>query len=126
MLEHQERWEQPAVVPTILMVDSGANWVEPLTEGLEELGCLVLRATDGIEALLVTQVHSRPIHIVVLDGDAQNRALAQTLRAYRARMAPVFVSAKPIKALADECPAETVLAKIAQILKRPTARATHA
>ena len=125
-MPEQEPYEKPAGIPTILMVERDAKWVEPLTEGLEELGCLVLRAKDGIEALLIAQVHSRPIHFLVLEGDAQNRALAETLRAYRTKMEPVFVSPQAASGLSDESSAEIPLAKIREFLNRPKAKATHA
>src|SRR5262249_26487257 len=73
--------------PTILVATTSDATRDALAEQLGQDGYLVLTAVDALEALIVVQVHSRPINVLVTD----DQTLPGLLRPYRLAMHSVLV-----------------------------------
>ena len=77
-----------ASFPTVLVVTADGELRQTLLRRLEEKRCLVLQANDEDAAFRVTLVHSRPIHILLVDVSVDRfGTLAERLEPYRARNA---------------------------------------
>ncbi|MEO8594929.1 MAG: hypothetical protein ABI759_16535 [Candidatus Solibacter sp.] len=58
---------------------------------LQRDGYLVLESRDEDEAMDIIRLHSRPIHLMLIDESAYGRELAARLNQYRPQMQVVFV-----------------------------------
>jgi len=92
--ERVPRPAYPSNFPTVLVAAKSVELGQRLLEGIEEEKVLVLKARNQRELLGIVQLHSRPIHVVLLDIDIGER-MAAHLKRYRAKMHLVLVSGEP-------------------------------
>jgi hypothetical protein len=78
--------------PTVLVAVCANGLAKPLTLDLLSQGYFVLEARNEVDALEVVKIHSRPIHLMLADGNPQGRALAATVKQYRRQISIVFVA----------------------------------
>ena len=85
---------QPAkpAVQTILAVALRDSSYGSLVESLRRAGCLVLEAHDAASALEAVRMHSRTIHLMLIDSSIESRTLAAALKRFRPRMRVLFVA----------------------------------
>jgi hypothetical protein len=69
--------------PTILVV---YEMSAALVEALRVEGYFVLEASDRMEAISITRMHSRPIHLLLIGPSSNSRSLAGLLQQYRPKM----------------------------------------
>lgn len=89
--EFDKRNEFSSSVPTVLFAEHDRETCSSLVHRLRNDGCLVLEAQDGVEALEIARVHSRPIHLMVTGVDMDGRTLAATLKHFRPQMEVMFL-----------------------------------
>src|SRR4051812_42639056 len=78
--------------PTILVAEHDDGVRSPLVRHLQHQGYFVLVAHDPAEALEITRLHSRPIHLLLAEDGLDGRTLASTLKQYRPNMQVLFVT----------------------------------
>src|SRR5690242_10414728 len=81
-----------ASLPTVLAAELDTRYRDHLMGGLRKRGYIVLEARDSGEALDRIRIHSRHIHVLLVNGDPGGRDLAATLKPYRPDMEIMFVS----------------------------------
>ena len=104
-------------VPTILVVERDSR-LDGLVKSLQQMGCLILRAADGPEAIEIVRVHSRPIHLMVAVENVNSRSLSATLLPYRPHMQILFVARMVHTESAELSSFERALVRIQEILDR--------
>jgi CheY-like chemotaxis protein len=97
--------------PTILVAGNDGR-LRDMIRTLELGGYLVLKALDAADALRIVKVHSRLIHLLLMDVSLNGLALAETLT-YMPGMQLLVVTGD----------LETTLAQVRQLLKRPMQKA---
>ncbi|HTP36002.1 MAG TPA: hypothetical protein VMJ75_27695 [Candidatus Acidoferrales bacterium] len=106
----------PAPHPTILVAAVDNDMRCELTREFQRCGYLVLDAGSAENALQIVIGHSRPIHVMLLQLDGRDEALAARLSQYRPAMEIVLVPRSSERARsAQRCPSD-VLAKAHQVL----------
>ncbi|SPE23906.1 hypothetical protein SBA3_1040026 [Candidatus Sulfopaludibacter sp. SbA3] len=105
--------------PTILLAEDDGELRDCLLQDLRHEGYFVLLAQGGPEAIGVARLHSRPIQLMLTAESVDGRALAATLKQYRPKMQVLFVSRFPAKRTQDSLTADTVLAKVRELLRPP-------
>jgi hypothetical protein len=98
--------------PTIPMAENDEELRYGLAQRLRHDGYLVLEAEDMPGVLSVALVHSRPIHLLLMDPSMESRTLAATLEKYRPEMRVWFVKRHPHESRQDALPLETVLERV--------------
>jgi DNA-binding response OmpR family regulator len=78
--------------PTILVAEHDDGVRSPIVRHLQYHGYFVLVAHDAAEALEITRVHSRPIHLLLTGEGLDGRTLAATLKQYRPHMQVLFIT----------------------------------
>ena len=104
--------------PTALVAVDDREARNFLVDSLQQDNCLVLEAESVSRVLDVVRVHSRPIHVVLLDVEIGDHALAALLRRYRSELQVVFVPKSPNEGQRRAMELEGVLTTARQILKR--------
>jgi DNA-binding response OmpR family regulator len=106
-----KRLEERSGFPTILLAEDDNELRKALAHSLRQYGYLVLEAHDGPSALCIARIHSRPIHLLLMDVDIDSHTSA-SLRQYRPEMSVLYITRHPHEALQDALDKETVLAKV--------------
>jgi len=102
--------------PTVFVVDDSGSLCA-LTGRLRSKGYFVLES-DRTEAVTVARMHSRAIHLLLMDGSAESRTLAAQLRLYRAKMQVLFVALDDTQlSLPNVVPPEFVLERVRQFFE---------
>jgi len=105
--------------PTILVAEEDGGLREVLVRNLQQQGYLVLEASDGAEALDIARVHSRRIHLMLTDGDADGRTLAATLKQYRPDMQVLFVTRHAKESVRDLLAPDQALNRVRELVEPP-------
>jgi len=92
---------------TVLVTGDDAEFRSDLITHLRLAGYNVLEAHDGADAFHIATVHSRPIHLLIMDRSMEGSPLAARLRQYKMRV--LFVTK------ADEM--DKLLTKIGEVFK---------
>ena len=100
---------QPQPYPTVLVARDDDGLDGPLVHCLQRNGFHVLEADDWEHVFDVVRVHSRPIHLLLVDVSMDARV--PILKEHRSELQVVFVK-KPVDA-------DVVLAKVRQLLGSP-------
>jgi CheY-like chemotaxis protein len=106
--------------PTILVAEHDDKVRNPLVRHLQHQGYFVLVAHDATEALEITRVHSRPIHLFLTGEGLDGRTLASTLKLYRPSMHVLFVSRCVQLDLTDVGKTDTTLEQVRQCVQPPS------
>jgi len=77
-------------LPTILVAGSCPQ-VGDTVAALQRDGYLVLECRDESEAMNIVRLHSRPIHVMLIDESVYAHDLAARLNLYRPQMRVVFM-----------------------------------
>jgi CheY-like chemotaxis protein len=112
-----KRSEEKGGFPTILVAEEDVELRSALSHSLRQDGYLVLEAHDVPSALGIALVHSRPIHLLLIDVSMDNHTLAALLQQYRPEMRVLFVTRHPHEGLKDALAPETALAKVRAFFK---------
>lgn len=78
--------------PTILVAEHDDGVRSSLVRQLQHQGYFVLVAHDAAEALEITRVHSRPIHLLLTEDGLDGRTLASALKQFRPDMRVLFLT----------------------------------
>jgi DNA-binding NtrC family response regulator len=95
--------------PTVLVAHGDEGVRSTLVNSLRRNGFHVLEANDWVHVFDVVKVHSRPIHLLLVDVSMDARV--QILKEHRSELQVLFVK-KPVDA-------DDVLAKARQLLGSP-------
>lgn len=106
--------ERPAPYPTILIAAPNSDARRWLVNSLTDDNYLVLEADCDREVLRIATVHSRPIHVLLLDNHLIDEALMKRLQHIRPQ-AQIVILGQEADAGAPSTVA--VLAKARQLLK---------
>ena len=107
-------------IRTVLIVDDDRNVVAMLKQALTHIGCLVLSAGDGMEALARHEHQSDAIDLLITDLQMpymNGHELAERLLQQRPNLPIVFISGDPE---AETVPAELTSANLS-IMRKPFA-----
>jgi CheY-like chemotaxis protein len=110
-----KRSEENGSFPTILVAEEDDELRYALAHNLGHDGYLVLEAPDWPSALGIARVHSRPIHLLLIDVGMDNHTAL--LKQYRPEMRVFFVTRHPHEGLRDALAPETALAKVRAFFK---------
>ena len=102
----------PKSYPTVLVAEENTERRNALMHALCHGGYLVLEAHDEPSALLVITTHSRPIHLLLINGSMDHRPLADRLKEYRREMEVLFVGQDQHEALSDVLSPDFALANV--------------
>jgi DNA-binding response OmpR family regulator len=102
--------------PTILLAEDDNELRNALAHSLRQYGYLVLEAHDGPGALAIARIHSRPIHLLLIDVDMDDHT-SVFLKLYRPETSVMHITRHPNEALQDALGQETVLAKVQEFFK---------
>lgn len=108
--------------PTILVAEHENGVRSPLVRHLQHQGYFVLVAHDAAEALEITRVHSRPIHLLLTEDGLDGRTLASTLKQYRPNMHVLFLTQCLQLDTASVGKADTTLERVRECVKPPTTK----
>ena len=111
-----KRLEKRSGFPTILLAEDDNELRNALAHSLRQNGYLVLEAHDGPSALGIARIHSRPIHLLLIDVDMDDHTSA-FLKQHRPEMSVLYITRHPHEALHDALDQETVLAKVREFFK---------
>ena len=89
-LVSQSKFSPDRDLPTILFIEDTAP-LAALAGELRSEGYFVLDAHTA-DAITIARMHSRAIHLLVIEGSAESRTLAAQLRLYRPKMHVLFVA----------------------------------
>ena len=98
--------------PTILLADDDDELRCALVEAIRREGYLVLEAHDRASALHAVQVHSRRIHMLLIDASLCDSAWAELLKQYRPDMRIVLLARHPQEMRPDAWLADSVVPKV--------------
>jgi len=101
-------------VPTVLAVDGSSSFTAVVRK-LCESGYHVLEAHDQTIAVDFARMHSRQIHILLIDSSENGHALASLLKRYRPTMHVLFLPSESSAGIPPLGP-ENVLAAIQQFV----------
>ena len=113
--------EAPEPYPTVLVAGNNQETRRPLVHSLRQ-ECLVLEADTVSRVLDVVKIHSRPIHVLLLDVSMGDPALAALVQRYRSGMQVLFVTGSSGEAAQDALPRDGALAKARELLKLKNGR----
>jgi CheY-like chemotaxis protein len=102
---------RPRGYPTVIVTEENNDSREVLVDALRREGYLVLEAHNSPSALDIVRTHSRPIHLLLINENADHRILAHELQEYRREMNVLFVGQPQHKTLSDVLTPEMALAK---------------
>jgi len=117
--EHHQYSKEPEPYPTVLVAADNGEKRQPLVCGLRQDNCLVLEADSLGRVLDVVKVHSRPIHLLLLDVQIGDAAWATLLNRYRPDMQILFVMSSSHEVRTEALPPHAALAKARELLKLP-------
>lgn len=109
----------PPYVPTVLVAVCAKELGNHLSFKLQSQGYFVLHAANGVEALDVVKIHSRPIHLMLTDGGPEGRALASTVKQYRRQISIVFVAGHATAEDRDLFSPEEALIRVPELVRPP-------
>ena len=95
-----------------------------MVHSLRQDNCLVLEADSLSRVLDVVKVHSRPIHVLLLDVSIGDLALAALVQRYRSGIQVLFVTKSSSQAPHDALPPDGALAKARELLNLQKRKAT--
>ena|SRR5438045_3401940 len=102
---------------TILVTGSALRDRDTFVVGLQHQGYVVLEAHSETEAVEIARLHSRPIHIMLIDGDVCGRSLSAKLSRYRTSMTTLFINWSTTENEHDTLAPHLVPRKIREILE---------
>jgi hypothetical protein len=103
---------QNASFPTVLVAELDDKLRTRFVAGLRRRGFIVLEALCDSEALERIKIHSRHIHLMLVNGNANGRMLAATLKPYRPDMEVIFVRENEREAAPDLLSPDLVLDRV--------------
>jgi DNA-binding NtrC family response regulator len=101
--------------PTVLLVKPECGERDLLIRKLHAQGYLVLVAEDAAQALDAVRIHSRPIHVMLIDEGQAGQSLASLVKPYRRTMDVLYMPDGP----GEEKVPEQVLSRIGKALGTP-------
>jgi hypothetical protein len=104
----------------VLIAASGSRR-QYLADHLLEEKCLILKANDAAQMLEVVRLHSRPIHVLLVDADIAP-VMAEVLQRYRPGMRVVSVTWSADSSRLDAVLPDAALGKALDILKDAAAK----
>ena len=103
-------------LPTVVIAGTALRDQNGLAAHLQSAGYLVLECHDRPEAVEIARLHSRPIHIMLMDDNGQNRDLASMLLKYRPQMRILFINWAATESQRDTLAPHMVLRRVQEIL----------
>jgi len=111
--------EEPHAYPTVLVAAVDREMRQQLVRSFPGDKCLVLEADTKVRLVEVVTVHSRPIHILLLDVDLGCSAWASKLKCYKSCMQVLLVAKRSNQWRSDVLSPEWALAKAKGLLGLP-------
>ena len=103
-------------IPTILVAGSALRHRDIFAD-LKREGYVVLECHNESEALDIARIHSRPIHVMLVDGDRYGRDLGSKLIPYRPHMRILFINSTATENDRDELAPHLVVDRLRELFK---------
>src|SRR5215831_15137152 len=104
-------------LPTVLVTGNALRHRDAIIAELHREGYLVLECPNQSDALEIARLHSRPIHIMLMDDDGHHRDLASKLHPYRPHTHVLFINWGATENADDAVAPHLALRRIHEILK---------